>query len=73
MSPLHGLASEPKIIRDLKLHRHGLRILEGPFELPAPPDGHHLIVALGGTQGEIAKFSDRDATGLTPTRRGSSA
>jgi hypothetical protein len=43
------------------------------IELPAPPDGHHLIVAPGGTEGEIAKFSDRDATGLTPTRRGSSA
>jgi phytoene dehydrogenase-like protein len=30
----------PKIIRDLKLHRHGLRILEGPISnfLPRPTD-----------------------------------
>jgi hypothetical protein len=40
MSPLHGLASEPKIIRDLKLHRHGLRIFDGPLSnfLPRPTD-----------------------------------
>src|SRR6185312_6690021 len=52
----------PKVIRDLDLHRHGLRIVERPIANFLPlPDGRYLKVAPGGTKGEIAKFSARDA------------
>ncbi|MCO5063272.1 MAG: NAD(P)/FAD-dependent oxidoreductase [Rhizobiaceae bacterium] len=52
----------PKIIRDLDLHAHGLRIVErrlGNF-LPLP-DGRYLKAGEGVTRGEIARFSTRDA------------
>lgn len=56
---------QPKVIRDLDLHRHGLRIVErklGNF-LPLP-DGQSLRVGAGITQSEVAKFSKRDAERL---------
>ena len=52
----------PKVIADLDLLRHGLRIVERralnfmPF-----PDGRSLIAGEGRTRTEIAKFSSRDA------------
>src|ERR1700757_816518 len=48
----------PKIIRDLRLHEHGLRIVERRAQnfLPAP-DGSYLIAAEGQTERQIAKFS----------------
>src|ERR1700722_6401394 len=53
---------DPKIIRDLRLHEHGLRIVERRVQnfLPAP-DGTHLIAAEGETERQLAKFSARDA------------
>ena len=52
----------PKIIRDLELHRHGLRIVERPLSNFLPlPDGRYLKVAPGRTKAEVAKFSARDA------------
>ena len=55
----------PKIIRDLELHRHGLRIVERPLSNFLPlPDGRYLKVAPGRTQAEVAKFSARDAERL---------
>src|SRR5690348_4758784 len=52
----------PKIIRDLELHRHGLRIAERPIANFLPlPDGRYLKVAPGRTKAEVAKFSARDA------------
>ncbi len=52
----------PKIIRDLELHRHGLRIVERPIANFLPlPDGRYLKVAPGRTKAEVAKFSARDA------------
>jgi phytoene dehydrogenase-like protein len=52
----------PKIIRDLDLHRHGLRIVERPLSNFLPlPDGRYLKVAPGRTKAEVAKFSARDA------------
>ena len=52
----------PKIIRDLELHRHGLRIVERPLPNFLPlPDGRYLKVAPGRTKAEVAKFSARDA------------
>jgi phytoene dehydrogenase-like protein len=53
---------DPKIIRDLELHRHGLRIVERPIANFLPlPDGRYLKVAPGRTKAEVAKFSARDA------------
>src|SRR5262245_11661067 len=52
----------PKVIRDLALHDHGLRIVERRVQnfLPAS-DGRYLLVGEGRTAREIAKFSNRDA------------
>jgi phytoene dehydrogenase-like protein len=52
----------PKVIRELKLHHHGLRIVERRAQnfLPAP-DGRYLLVAEGETERELAKFSRTDA------------
>jgi phytoene dehydrogenase-like protein len=52
----------PKVIRDLDLPRHGLRIVERRAQnfLPAP-DGTSLLAGEGRTRREIAKFSARDA------------
>jgi phytoene dehydrogenase-like protein len=55
----------PKIIRDLELHRHGLRIVERPLSNFLPlPDGRYLKVAPGRTKAGVAKFSARDAERL---------
>src|SRR3984957_12913609 len=55
----------PTIIRDLELHRHGLRIVERPSSNFLPlPDGRYLKVGPGRTKGEVAKFSGRDADRL---------
>jgi phytoene dehydrogenase-like protein len=52
----------PKIIRDLRLHEHGLAIVERRVQnfLPAA-DGSWLIAAEGETERQIAKFSAADA------------
>jgi phytoene dehydrogenase-like protein len=52
----------PKVIRDLDLHGHGLRIVERKAAnfLPAP-DGSYLLAGEGRTRGQIARFSSRDA------------
>ena len=52
----------PKVIRDLRLHEHGLKIVERRAQnfLPSP-DGRYLLSAEGRTEAEIAKFSRRDA------------
>src|SRR6266567_1514291 len=51
----------PKIIADLKLHEHGLRIVERRAQnfLPAP-DGSYLLTGEGRTEREIAKFGAGD-------------
>jgi phytoene dehydrogenase-like protein len=52
----------PKVIRDLDLHAHGLRIVERPLANFLPlPDGRFLKVAPGRTKPEVEKFSARDA------------
>jgi len=52
----------PKVIADLELHRHGLKILERPAMNFLPlPDGGYLLTGEGRTKSEIAKFSQRDA------------
>jgi phytoene dehydrogenase-like protein len=55
----------PTIIRDLELHRHGLRIVERPLSNFLPlPDRRYLKIAPGRTKPEVAKFSGRDAERL---------
>jgi phytoene dehydrogenase-like protein len=57
---------QPKIIRELKLHEHGLRIVERRAQNFLPlPDGRYLLTGAGRSEREIAKFSARDATRYT--------
>ena len=53
---------QPKIIHDLKLYWHGLRIVERRAQNFLPlPDGRYLLTGEGRTVREIAKFSEKDA------------
>jgi phytoene dehydrogenase-like protein len=53
---------QPKVIDDLKLREHGLRLVERRAQNFLPlPDGRYLLAAEGRTAAEIAKFSARDA------------
>jgi phytoene dehydrogenase-like protein len=57
----------PKVIRDLRLHEHGLRIVERPFANFLPLNEHEYLKVGGGlaaTQSEVARFSARDAQRL---------
>jgi len=57
----------PKVISDLRLAEHGLRVVERPFSNFLPlPDGGALRVGGGveATQREVARFSARDAERL---------
>ena len=57
----------PKVMRDLKLADHGLRIVERPLANFLPlPNGGHLKVGGGleATQVEVSRFSRNDAAAL---------
>jgi phytoene dehydrogenase-like protein len=55
----------PKIIRDMDLATHGLRIVERPLANFLPlDDSRYLKVGAGKTADEVAKFSARDARRL---------
>ncbi|TRZ67966.1 MAG: NAD(P)/FAD-dependent oxidoreductase [Rhodocyclaceae bacterium] len=57
----------PKVIRDLKLVEHGLRVVERPFSNFLPLGDAECIKVGGGleaTQSEVARFSRRDAERL---------
>jgi phytoene dehydrogenase-like protein len=55
----------PKVIRDLRLAEHGLRIIERRIANFLPlDDGRYLKVGGGRTAQEVAKFSARDAARL---------
>ena len=57
----------PKVIRDLRLAEHGLKVVERPFANFLPlSDREHLRVGGGleATQREVARFSRRDAERL---------
>src|SRR5262245_47053217 len=62
---------QAKVIRDLRLAEHGLRIVERPFANFLPVEGGYLKVGggLAQTQAEIGKFSRRDAERLTDYTR----
>jgi phytoene dehydrogenase-like protein len=52
----------PTVIRDLELHRHGLRIVERRAANFLPDsEGRYLLAGEGRTKREAAKFSRRDA------------
>src|SRR6202051_5280676 len=55
----------PKVIRDLKLADHGLKIVERRAQnfLPAP-DGSYLLTGEGRTHESLAKLSERDAEAI---------
>ena len=60
----------PKVIRDMELARHGLRIVERPLSNFLPlDDGRYLKVGAGQTAAEVAKFSQRDAARLDSYQR----
>ncbi len=55
----------PKVIRDLDLHAHGLKIVERKISNFLPlDDGRYLKVGGGKTKEEVGKFSRRDAERL---------
>jgi phytoene dehydrogenase-like protein len=55
----------PKVIRDLDLPRHGLRIVERQLANFLPlDDANHLKIGAGKTEAEVAKFSKADALRL---------
>ncbi|HET9576787.1 MAG TPA: NAD(P)/FAD-dependent oxidoreductase [Usitatibacter sp.] len=57
----------PKVIADLRLAEHGLRIVERPFSNFLPLSDRESLRVGGGieaTQREIARFSERDAQRL---------
>ena len=55
----------PRVIRDLELPRHGLRIVERRLSNFLPTDdGRYLITGGGRTKEEVAKFSAKDAERL---------
>lgn len=57
----------PKVIHDMDLARHGLRIVEREISNFLPlEDGRYLKVGGGKTREEVAKFSNRDADHLAP-------
>ena len=57
----------PKVIADLRLAQHGLRIVERQIANFLPlDDGQYLKVGGGRTREEVAKFSARDADRLEP-------
>jgi phytoene dehydrogenase-like protein len=52
----------PKVVADLRLHAHGLRIVERRAQNFLPTlDGAYLLTGEGRTKAEIANFSARDA------------
>ncbi len=58
---------QPKVIRDLRLVEHGLRIVERPLANFLPLDDGYLKIGGGpqATQREVARFSKRDADRLS--------
>jgi phytoene dehydrogenase-like protein len=55
----------PKVIRDLDLPAHGLKVVERRCANFLPTaDGRYLLTGAGRTQAEVARFSARDAARL---------
>tara|TARA_R110002072_G_scaffold86781_1_gene195979 strand:- start:408 stop:2111 length:1704 start_codon:yes stop_codon:yes gene_type:complete len=54
----------PKVIADLDLHRHGLKIIERKLGNFLPREDGYLLAGEGVTQQQVAKYSTRDAQQL---------
>ena len=55
----------PKVIHDMDLARHGLRVVERPLSNFLPLDEHqYLKIGAGRTAREVARYSQRDAERL---------
>src|ERR1700675_206371 len=60
---------QPKIIRDLRLHEHGLDIVERRAQNFLPlPDGRYLLTGEGRTENQTPKSSARPAATPRPHR-----
>jgi len=60
----------PKVIRDLDLHRHGLRVVERKVSNFLPlANGDYFMSAPGITQQQVARFSNHDAMRLPEYER----
>ncbi|MGJ4909922.1 NAD(P)/FAD-dependent oxidoreductase [Bradyrhizobium sp. HKCCYLRH2015] len=57
----------PRVVSDLKLHEHGLEIVERRAQnfLPSP-DGRYLLTGEGRTLASVARLSPRDADAIGP-------
>ncbi len=61
---------QPKVIADLDLAAHGLKIVQRRLNNFLPlPDGRYLATGAGRTREEVAKFSRRDAERLPEYER----
>ena len=61
---------QPKVIRDLELAAHGLKIvLRRANNFLPRPDGSYLLTGEGRTYAEVAKFSNKDAERLAEYER----
>ncbi len=61
---------DPRIIADMDLHRHGLRIVGRPFSNFLPlEDGRSLLMGGGQSQAAVARFSAKDAAALPDYER----
>ena len=54
----------PKVIADLDLARHGLKVVERKMSNFLPLDGDYFTAGEGRTQGQVARLSARDAERL---------
>ena len=60
----------PRVIADMELGRHGLRVVERRMSNFLPlEDGRYLLADEGRTQAEVARFSTRDAARLPEYER----
>ena len=56
----------PRVIADLELARHGLKVVNRPYANFLPTDdGRYLLTGGGNTEAEVAKFSNKDAAALS--------
>ncbi len=54
----------PKVIADLDLPRHGLKVVERKAANFLPMDGNYLLTGEGRTRADVARFSAKDAEKL---------
>src|SRR5213082_715318 len=55
---------QPKVLRDLRLAEHGLRIVERPLANFLPLENGYLKVGAGVTEQEVSRFSKKDSLRL---------